>query len=305
MGSAKQAPKAGPVFEIARPLLEDQPRYRAFQQGGDRAAFAEFLDTIATDLVAAGLPPEDVHFAKRYPRNAARFVNEMLEELAARGIIPGVAYDERRYEELDAAMRANYSHGGFRTYIYPEEKRLLFAVVEIVRPKSVVFLGSYYGYWAHAALAALVGHGGRAVLVDPDPRAQDVARRNLAAAGLSSVEVAVMSGQEFADKAAGPYDLVVLDAEGPRDHPDPEQRGKRIYTPLLRHILPHLTGDALMACHNILFQDIAGCSFFDGILERNHAELDEFMSLASAEFSASYECPSTEGVGFWRRGPTA
>ena len=78
-----------------------------------------------------------------------------------------------------------YDHGPFRTYIYPEEARLLFAIADILRPKAAIFLGSYYGYWARAPLAVIARHGGRAVLVDPDPQAQAVARRNLKSAGSS------------------------------------------------------------------------------------------------------------------------
>jgi predicted O-methyltransferase YrrM len=302
MATPSEQRKPGPVFDIALPVLAPTVGFRAFQAGGSRADFARFLDSIAPDLIAAGLPVEDVHFAKRYPRSPDAFVDDMLLDLNAQGILPGIEYDKDWYRTLTAGMNDNYRHGSFRTYIYPEEARLLFAAVNILRPKSAVFLGSYYGYWAHTALASIVRHGGRAVLVDPDPAAQAVARGNIERAGLSGrVEVAVTSGQQFADEVENSYDLVVLDAEGPRDHPDPEQRGKCIYAPLLRHILPRIAKNACLACHNILFQDIANCRYFDAVIERNHRELDPFMALASAEFPLFLECTSTEGVGFWRK----
>jgi predicted O-methyltransferase YrrM len=293
--------KSGPIFDIARPILDSSASYKAFQDGGSRAEFGRFLDTISPQLVAAGLPPEDVHFAKRYPRCPVRFVDDALAELVARGIVPGVTYDRDWYEELIARMAVNYGHGTFQTYIYPEEARLLFALAEILRPKAAIFLGSYYGYWAHAALAAIISHGGRAVLVDPDPLAQAVAQSNINAAGLSTVEVAVTTGENYSDTVAGTYDFVVLDAEGRRDHPDPEQRGKRIYAPLLRHVLPRLAKNAWLVCHNILLQDIAECPYFDAIIQRNNAELGDFLTLANSEFPLFFECSSTEGVGLWSR----
>ena len=167
-----------------------------------------------------------------------------------------------------------------------------------MRPKSAVFLGSYYGYWAHAALATIARHGGHAVLIDPDPRAQQVARRNLERPGLSdAIEIANTTGEEYLAKASGLFDFVVLDAEGPRTHPDPEQRGKAIYGRLLRHALPYMPPGSYLICHNILFEDIADCRYFDRIIARNRDELGPFLDLVRREFREFIECTSTEGVG--------
>jgi predicted O-methyltransferase YrrM len=294
--------RAGPVFDIAYSVLATESGYHAFLQGGDRQSFGAFLDSISAKLTSAGLPAEDVHFAKRYPPCAERFAAEALLKLAAAGFLPHTDYDKAWYEKLACDIRLHHEHGSYRTYIYPEEARLLFAIADIARPRSAAFLGSYYGYWAHAALATIARHGGSAVLVDPDPAAQDVARRNLARARLlGPVEVMVSPGEEHLQRAAKLYDMVVLDAEGPRDHPDPEQRGKRVYAPLLRHALPRMTADALLVCHNILFEDIAGCSYFDRIIERNRDELGPFLRLVADEFPGFVECASTEGVGVGRR----
>ncbi len=46
-----------------------------------------------------------------------------------------------------------------------------------------MFLGSYYGYWAAWAVPAVAARGGRVTLVDPDPTACAVARRNFAPYG--------------------------------------------------------------------------------------------------------------------------
>jgi predicted O-methyltransferase YrrM len=292
----------GPLYDVAYSVLHSRDEYRRFRAGEmSRAEYAAFLDRTAPALVDAGLPAEDVEFAKRYPRSEVDFVKDVLADLAARGILEAAPYDAAFYEGILAA-RGAFDHGPFKTYIYPEEARLLFAIADVFKPRSAIFLGSYYGYWAHAATAAIVRAGGRVVLVDPDERAQDVARRNLAATPYAeSVEVAVTTGELYLSKATDAFDFVVLDAEGPRTHPDPEQRGKRVYAPLLRHCLPHTSRGALLVCHNILFEDHSGSAFFDRVIERNRDELGAFMELVGSEFPNFREYTSTEGVGVGSR----
>lgn len=297
-----QLARTGPIYDIAHPVLESHTQYHTFVNGGAREEFSAFLDVIAPELIAAGLPAEDVHFAKRYPQSTKGFVWDALQTLVARGILPHSKYDGEYYKAVNEDMQRYYEHGPFRTYIYPEEARLLFAIADIARPKYVVFLGSYYGYWAHAALFTVARHGGRAVLVDPDPRAQDVARRNLERAGLLDVvNVAVTTGQEYLRQSSEAFDLVVLDAEAPRDYPDPEQRGKAIYAPLLRDAVPKMTPDALLVCHNILFTNLNDCAFLDSVIARNHHELGAFLELVGREFTGLIECTSTEGIGVAKR----
>ncbi|NUQ01062.1 MAG: hypothetical protein HUU35_14535 [Armatimonadetes bacterium] len=47
-----------------------------------------------------------------------------------------------------------------------------------------------------------------------------------------------------------PIDLLYLDATGPKDHPDPQQRGKRIYRSLLETAYPYLADGALIVAHD-------------------------------------------------------
>jgi predicted O-methyltransferase YrrM len=293
----------GPVHDIARSILTSRSEYERFRKGTlSRSQFSQFLDYLAPELVAAGLPAEDVHFAKRYPRSESDFVDRTLAHLAARGILSDTAYDKRLYDELAATIRTGYEHGPFHTYIYPEEARLLFAIADIAKPRSAVFLGSYYGYWAYAAIATVAAHGGKVVLVDPDPIAQRVAERNVARASFSgAVGFATTTGEAYLDSVDTSFDFVVLDAEGPRDHVDPEQRGKAVYGPLLRHALPHMPFDSYLVCHNILFEDICHCSFFDRVIARNRYELANFLTILRSEFPDFAECKSTEGVGVARR----
>ena len=173
-------------------------------------------------------------------------------------------------------------------------------------PRHALFLGSYYGYWAQWAIPGIVAGGGRATLVDPDEQCCEIARLNLRTNGFAdAVDVIAVTGEQFLATSRQEFDLVVLDAETPRDHPDPEQRGKRIYHSLVRACLPKLADEALLVCHNILFADDTGDPAFPGIIQRNRAELGAFAALASQWFGPFIEYRTTEGLGIGRLSRTS
>jgi predicted O-methyltransferase YrrM len=290
---------SGPIFNIANGVLKSYPEYLAYCAGRlNRSSYEALLDRLAPYLIAAGLPPEDVHFAKRYPPSEESFVRQCLMNLCKHGILPEASYNVAQYQRIAADMRLRYHHGPFKTYIYPEEARLLFAIVDIVKPRSIIFLGSYYGYWAHAAIISSAGYGGRVVLVDPDPHAQAIADINVVRVGLkNTVEIAITTGETYLRANTSQFDFVVLDAENPRAHPDPEQAGKCVYGSLLRHVLPYMTPGGYLVCHNILFTNVCGDEFFSRIIARNQRELSPFMDLVRQEIPNFVEVTSTEGVG--------
>ena len=294
--------QAGPVHDIAWRVLDAHPDYARFRAGAmARAEYAEFIERLAGALTGAGLPAADVHFAKRYPQSESAFVDESLRTMADAGLLPRAEYDVTAYERAATRARHFYGHGEFSTYIYPEEARLLFAIADILRPCLTVVLGSYYGYWAYWAAAAIAPYGGRIVLVDPDARAQAVAAASFERLGLAaSAEVAVMTGETYLAASRRQFDCVVLDAEGPRDHPEPDQRGKSVYGSLLGAVTKSVRPGAHLICHNILFRDIVPCSFFAHVIERNYRELAHFLTLVDGACDGFVECTSTEGVGVGR-----
>ncbi|AXW64115.1 methyltransferase (plasmid) [Ralstonia solanacearum] len=288
----------GPIFDLVDGVLHDEPDYRGFRAGTrTRAEFSDFLERTRGKLVSRGVPANDVHFAKRYPVSFDAVIEHAFDTLAPTGL--AVPRDVSRISaQVAANIGSDFDHGGFGTYIYPEEGRLLLAIALAARPARTVFLGSYYGYWAAWALPAIAACGGSAVLVDPDPVAAAVSRRSLARLYPDArVEVVCATGEQYLSGAAGPFDLVVLDAELPRDHADPTRRGKGIYAHLLRAVLPHLAEHSLLVCHNILFRDHSGCAFFDDVIARNQDELGAFRTLLSGEYDFFVELPTTEGVG--------
>jgi predicted O-methyltransferase YrrM len=292
----------GPIYDVAASVLTSHDEFRQFRAGElSRAEYCTFLDSIKSKLIAAGLPVEDVEFAKRYPASDTTFVDDALADLVAHRILESDKYDAALFDTVFRDVQDNFDHGRFKTYIYPEEARLLFAVADILKPRRAVFLGSYYGYWAYPATVVIAGSGGRVVLVDPDEQSQSIARRNFTRSPYGdAVEIQTMKGEQYLRDNDAEFDFVVLDAEGPRTHPDPEQRGKRVYNSLLRNSLPRMSSRAMLACHNILFHDHSGAKFFDQVIARNHDELGDFMNSVSREFSFR-EYTSTEGVGIGRR----
>jgi len=292
----------GPIFDTVDTVLATQPDYHRFRRGElSQVDYAALVDRCTPQLLDHGVPFADTRFAKRYPWSAERFVRTTLADLASRSVIDAIDFDERAGLTLARRLAEDYDHGDYHTYIYPEEGRLLFALASIVRPAHAVFLGSYYGYWAAFAIPPIVEAGGTVTLVDPDHRCNDAALRASAVSPHSrGVRIVTATGEDFLREARGSFDFVVLDAEGPRNHPDPGQRGKCVYASLLRACLPRLASGARLVCHNILFEDVSGDAFFDGIRARNRRELGPFLAAVHERFGALVECASTEGVGIGR-----
>jgi predicted O-methyltransferase YrrM len=286
----------GPLFDLAASVLARYPEFASHRDGSlAEGAWRGLLERAAGELRAAGVPDDDVHFAKRVPGAPEAFVRDALARLVRAGVLRSDAFDEAAADAA-AAGAARYDHGGLGTYIYPEEGRLLFALADLVRPAHAVFLGSYYGYWAAWAIPAVVARGGRVTLVDPDPTACAVARRNLAGHG-DAVRVLTATGQDALAENDAPIDLLAIDAELPRTHPDPSLRGKGVYRALLAAALPHLAPTAHVVAHNILLADGTGDPVLAAVAARNAGELGPFLALAARELDAFVELASTEGVG--------
>ncbi|HZX87460.1 MAG TPA: class I SAM-dependent methyltransferase [Reyranella sp.] len=291
----------GTVFAAADATLRNSQHYELFRSGRSaRADYHRLIESRATDLRSAGVPASDLPFLKRFPRRPWAGAEAILADLHRRDLLKASAYDVAALQHT-AHMMADFVHGPFKTYIYPEEAILLGALAQICSPRRALFLGSYYGYWAHWAIPGIVAGGGRATLVDPDGQCCEIARHNLRNNGFAdAVDVVAATGECFLATTDERFDLVVLDAETPRDHPDPELRGKRVYRSLMQACLPRLTQGAMLVCHNILFADDTGDPAFAGIIGRNRDELGAFAALAGRSFYPFVEYRTTEGVGIGR-----
>lgn len=290
---------AGPVYEHADALLQERRFYHEYKAGRiDARRYARAIDASRASLVEVGIAPSDVPFLKRRPPDDRRAVAGILADLHRRGRLPRVDWDEAGFLRHELRMKAEFQHDGRRTYIASEEARLLYALVDLVRPKRVAFLGSYYGYWAFWALPTLAQYGGTADLIDVDASVSRLSARNVSHFGYEgSAQIVTEDGCAWMARAREPYDMLVLDAECPPTHPDPTMRGKRVYAPLLRAGLAALAPGGWVVCHNILVDHAPRDPDFDPIVAHNREEYRDFFALTDRHLATFLHYGTTEGVG--------
>jgi predicted O-methyltransferase YrrM len=120
-------------------------------------------------------------------------------------------------EILTAALRDSDAAGLPRINVAPNQGKLLRLLAEIQGARRILEIGTLGGYstiWLGRALPA----DGRLITLEYDPRHAEVARANLARAGLDKVaEVrvgpALESLSKLADERPEPFDFVFVDAD--------------------------------------------------------------------------------------------
>ncbi|GAT83555.1 methyltransferase [Streptomyces sp. F-3] len=118
---------------------------------------------------------------------------------------------------LRAALRDSEAEGLPHINVTPPQGRLLQLLARLQGARAILEIGTLGGYstiWLARALPA----DGRLVSLEYDPHHADVARRNLARAGLDRIaEVRVGPALEslplLADENPPPFDLVFIDAD--------------------------------------------------------------------------------------------
>jgi predicted O-methyltransferase YrrM len=114
---------------------------------------------------------------------------------------------------LEAALAASDRAGLPSIAVSAAQGRLLQVLARTVDAKAILEVGTLGGYstiWLARGLAP----GGRLVSLEIDPRNADVARANLARAGLADrAEVRLGPALEEMPKLEGPFDLTFIDAD--------------------------------------------------------------------------------------------
>ena len=118
---------------------------------------------------------------------------------------------------LDVVQRASAAAGLPAGAIPASQGKLLELLARIRGASSILELGTLGGYstiWLARALAA----GGRLVTLEADPHCAQIARENIAGAGLAAaVQVrvgdALRTLPELHAEGAGPFDLIFIDAD--------------------------------------------------------------------------------------------
>ena len=136
----------------------------------------------------------------------------------------------KRYDSPDVLEYANRVHASHDTalakafavpegipaiQVGPSEGRFLEILVRLANATKIVEVGTLVGYSA-IHMARAMAPGGKLYSVEFDPKHAEVARANIAAAGLSDrVEVHVGPGVDVLPTLTGhgPFDLVFIDAD--------------------------------------------------------------------------------------------
>ncbi|MGH9156395.1 MAG: O-methyltransferase [Acidimicrobiales bacterium] len=118
---------------------------------------------------------------------------------------------------LEAALAVSTAAGLPPIHVPPNQGRLLEVLVRCRAARTVLEIGTLGGYstiWMARALPAV----GRLVTLELDPGNAEIARRNIAAAGLAGVVdirigPALSSLADLATAGDGPFDMVFIDAD--------------------------------------------------------------------------------------------
>ncbi len=116
---------------------------------------------------------------------------------------------------LDAALAANRAAGLPPIDVSPLQGKLLHLLARVAGARRILEIGTLGGY-STIWLARALPRGGRLVTLERVPRHAEVARENLARAGLAEVvEVVVGPALDTLRDLDGPFDLVFVDADKP------------------------------------------------------------------------------------------
>lgn len=122
---------------------------------------------------------------------------------------------------LEAAHAACAAAGLPAIAVSPSQGKLLMLLARMQNAKAILEIGTL-GAYSTIWLARGLAEGGRLITLEADPRHAEVARANLARAGLSqSTEVRLGLAAELLPRIAaageGPFDLVFIDADKPNN----------------------------------------------------------------------------------------
>ena len=120
---------------------------------------------------------------------------------------------------LDEAVRASDAAGLPQIQVPPNQGKLLHLLARFGNARSILEIGTLGGY-STIWLARALPPEGRLISLEIDPAYAEVARANIARAGLAEiVEIRVGRALEtlpvLATEGAGPFDLVFIDADKP------------------------------------------------------------------------------------------
>ncbi len=277
--------------------------FRAYRAGEiGREEYLAGLEAQADELEGRLGDARNVRLlASRYPQDFDRSADEILDRLMEEGFL-NRRPDAAAADAFRRRVRAQFDHDGYRTYIQPSEARLACLISLAKRPRHVVVLGSYYGYWAIWTLPGAAAAGGDAVLVDPNPRVCALAERNLRALGFADrARVLCAKAEDVMDRLPDEIDLALLDADGGRDHPDSSYHGKGIYALLAERVFPRLAAGGLLLVHNDYRIGVGDNRLARPYVERMAEVLERFHRFCDGRFRRGAVFDTPDGFGAYMK----
>ena len=277
----------GPLYDTIIRQTEQLDFVRDYFRGTiARDSFKARVDQEREKLLGAGIDEWGVSLLRRMPPDDTRAASQLLAELCEHGIIGATPPREADFSAYQEEIWSSFSHLPDRvTSIFPEEARSAYELSRAIRPKTVVVAGSYYGYLAVWMVPGLAEEG-KIFCIDPDPKVSALAKENARSLGFEDRMVIVCDDAiSVLENANDDIDLLVVDAYGGRDHPDPRFHGKSIYGPIVKAAMPHFGANATILAHNA---------------DRTSADLDEFLG-AVAGWRVSIFLDTTEHLAVFRR----
>jgi predicted O-methyltransferase YrrM len=122
---------------------------------------------------------------------------------------------------LDAALEASVAAGLPAINVAPNQGKLLHLLARIQGARNILEIGTLGGY-STIWLARALPSGGRLITLEADPKHAEIARANIARAGLNDVidlrlGLALDTLPQLAADGRGPFDLIFIDADKPNN----------------------------------------------------------------------------------------
>jgi len=155
---------------------------------------------------------------------------------------------EAEHKEMEARPRDEIRRriDEFLIYIGPTVGRFLHALVTEAEAKTIVEIGTSYGYSTVWLADAARETGGKVISLDVHAGKQDYARKSLAKAGLADhAEFRLGDARETLAALEGPFDFVLVDL------------WKDLYVPCFDLCYPKLGKGAFIAADNMTYPEYA------------------------------------------------
>lgn len=118
---------------------------------------------------------------------------------------------------FEAILRANAAAGLPAIDVSPAQGKFLHLMVKVAGARRVLEIGTLGGY-STVWMAKALPPDGRLVTLEYSPKHAEVARENVARAGLmGQVEVRVGAALDLLPAVEGPFDLIFIDADKPNN----------------------------------------------------------------------------------------